>query len=137
MAERISRKQLSSIELVESHLARIQELNTKLNAFVQVDSDGARRQAQRADEAVRNGEKLGALHGVPISIKGSIEVAGLLCESGSKLRQGLVATHDAPLVSRLRQAGAIILGVTNSPELLMAWETDNVLYGRTNSPWDA
>ena len=58
------------------------------------------------------------------------------CESGSKLRQGLIATRDAPLVSRLRQAGAIILGVTNSPELLMAWETDNVLYGRTNSPWD-
>ena len=136
MAERISRKQLSSIELLQSHLSRIKELNTKLNAFVQVDADGARRQAQHADEAVRNGEELGPLHGVPISIKGSIEVAGLRCESGSKLRQGLIATRDAPLVSRLRRAGAIILGVTNSPELLMAWETDNVLYGRTNSPWD-
>jgi amidase len=136
MAERISRKQLSPIELVECHLLRIQELNAKLNAFVQVDSEGARRQAQKADEAVRNGETLGSLHGVPISIKASIEVAGLRCESGSKLRQGLVASHDAPLVSRLRRAGAIILGVTNSPELLMAWETDNVLYGRTNSPWD-
>jgi amidase len=136
MAERISRKQLSSIELVQSHLSRIKELNTRLNAFVQVDADGAGRQAQHADEAVRNGEELGPLHGVPISIKGSIEVAGLRCESGSKLRQGLIATRDAPLVSRLRRAGAIILGVTNSPELLMAWETDNVLYGRTNSPWD-
>ena len=136
MAERISRKQLSSIELLQSHLSRIKELNTKLNAFVQVDADGAGRQAQHADEAVRNGEELGPLHGVPISIKGSIEVAGLRCESGSKLRQGLIATRDAPLVSRLRRAGAIILGVTNSPELLMAWETDNVLYGRTNSPWD-
>jgi Asp-tRNA(Asn)/Glu-tRNA(Gln) amidotransferase A subunit family amidase len=136
MAERISRKQLSSIELLQSHLSRIKELNTKLNAFVQVDADGARRQAQHADEAVRNGEELGPLHGVPISIKGSIEVAGLRCESGSKLRQGLIATRDAPLVSRLRRAGAVILGVTNSPELLMAWETDNVLYGRTNSPWD-
>src|SRR5882724_1598483 len=136
MAERISRKQLSPIELVESHLSRIKELNTKLNAFVQVDADGARRQAQHADEAVRNGAELGPLHGVPISIKGSIEVASLRCESGSKLRQGLIAPRDAPLVSRLRRAGAIILGVTNSPELLMAWETDNVLYGRTNSPWD-
>ena len=136
MAERISRKQLSSIELLQSHLSRIKELNTKLNAFVQVDADGAGRQAQHADEAVRNGEELGPLHGVPISIKGSIEVAGLRCESGSKLRQGLIATRDAPLVSRLRRAGAVILGVTNSPELLMAWETDNVLYGRTNSPWD-
>ncbi len=64
------------------------------------------------------------------------EVAGLRCESGSKLRAGFVAAQDAPLVTRLRQAGAIILGVTNAPELLMAWETDNLLYGRTNNPWD-
>ena len=111
-------------------------MNPKLNAFVQVDAEGARRQAQAAEAAVRNGEKLGPLHGVPLSIKSSIEVAGLRWEAGSKLRRDLVATRDAPLVSRLRQAGAIILGVTNSPELLMAWETDNVLYGRTNNPWD-
>ena len=136
MAERIRQKHLSPVELVESHLSRIQELNTRLNAFVQVDAEGARRQAQRAEEAVRNGNELGPLHGVPISIKSSIEVAGLRCESGSKLRQGFVSAHDAPLVSRLRHAGAIILGATNSPELLMAWETDNLLYGRTNSPWD-
>src|SRR5207248_5294130 len=58
------------------------------------------------------------------------------CEAGTRLRAGLVATHDAPLVERLRRAGAVILGVTNTPELLMAWETDNLLYGRTNSPWD-
>jgi amidase len=136
LAEQIRRKQLSPVELVESHLTRIQELNPRLNAFVQIDAEGVRRQARAAEGAVRIGEKLGPLHGVPISIKSAIEVAGLRCESGSRLRAGIVAARDAPLVSRLRQAGAIILGVTNTPELLMAWETDNLLYGRTNSPWD-
>ena len=73
---------------------------------------------------------------MPISIKSSIDVAGLRCEAGTRLRTGHVAAQDAPLVARLRNAGAIVLGVTNTPELLMAWETDNLLYARTNSPWD-
>src|SRR2546427_9327242 len=79
---------------------------------------------------------LGPLHGVPISIKASIDVAGHRWEAGPRLRAGYVAAQDAPLVARLRAAGAVILGVTNTPELLMAWETDNLLYGRTNNPWD-
>jgi amidase len=136
MAEQIRKKKLSPVELVDAHLAQIEELNPKLNAYVQVDAEGARRQARAAQGAVSRGEKLGALHGVPLSIKSSLEVAGLRCEAGTKLRAGFVAAQDAPLVARLRQAGAIILGVTNVPELLMAWETDNLLYGRTNSPWD-
>jgi Asp-tRNA(Asn)/Glu-tRNA(Gln) amidotransferase A subunit family amidase len=136
MAEQIRQEKLSPIELVEAHLARIEKLNPKLNAFVQVDGEGARRQAHAAEDAVARGEKLGPLHGVPVSIKSSIEIKGLRCEAGAKLRAGLVATQDAPLVSRLRKAGAIILGTTNTPELLMAWETDNLLYGRTNNPWD-
>jgi Asp-tRNA(Asn)/Glu-tRNA(Gln) amidotransferase A subunit family amidase len=73
---------------------------------------------------------------VPLSIKSSIDVVGHRCEAGSRLRAGHVAAADAPLVARLRSAGAVILGVTNAPEFLMAWETDNVLYGRTNNPWD-
>ena len=136
MAEQIRQKKLSPIELVKAHLRRIEKLNPKLNAFVQVDAEGARRQARAAEEAVKRGEKLGPLQGVPISIKSSIEVKGMKCEAGSKLRAGLVASQDAPLVSRLRKAGAIILGTTNAPELLMAWETDNLLYGRTNNPWN-
>jgi Asp-tRNA(Asn)/Glu-tRNA(Gln) amidotransferase A subunit family amidase len=136
LAEQIRRKKLSPIELVDAHLARIQKLNPKLNAYVQVDAEGARRQARAAEDAVLRSESLGPLHGVPVSIKSSIEVAGLRCESGTKLRAGFVASRDAPLVSRLRKAGAIILGNTNTPELLMAWETDNLLYGRTNNPWD-
>src|SRR5579863_705200 len=136
MAEQIRQGQLSPVELVEAHLIRIAKLNSKLNAFVQVDAEGARRQAREAEQAVRRDERLGPLHGVPISIKSSIEVAGMRCEAGTKLRAGVVACQDAPLVARLRQSGAIILGMTNTPELLMAWETDNLLYGRTNNPWD-
>jgi len=136
MAEQIRQKRLSPVELVEAHLACIEKLNPKLNAFVQLDTEGARRQARAAEEAVTRGDKLGPLHGVLISIKSSIEVTGMKCEAGSKLRAGFVAAKDAPLVSRLRNAGAIILGTTNTPELLMAWETDNLLYGRTNNPWD-
>jgi Asp-tRNA(Asn)/Glu-tRNA(Gln) amidotransferase A subunit family amidase len=136
MAEQIRRGELSPLELLEAHLSRIEELNPKLNAFVQVDIERARREARVAEKAVQNGRNLGDLHGVPLSIKSSIAVAGLPWEAGTKLRAGVVAERDAPLVARLREAGAIILGVTNAPELLMAWETDNLLYGRTNNPWD-
>jgi amidase len=136
MAEQVRRGKLSPVELVDAHLARIEKLNSKLNPFVQVDVEGARQHARLAETAVRNSKKLGALHGVPLSIKSSMQVAGLRWEAGTKLRAGIVAERDAPLVARLRQAGAIILGVTNAPELLMAWETDNLLYGQTNNPWD-
>jgi Asp-tRNA(Asn)/Glu-tRNA(Gln) amidotransferase A subunit family amidase len=144
MAEQVRRRQVSPVELVDAHLAKIERLNPKLNAFVHVDAVRVRREAKTAEAAVsdRNtsggmvGKLLGPLHGVPISVKSSLEVAGLRCESGTRLRAGFVATQDAPLVARLKDAGAIVLGVTNTPEFLMAWETDNLLYGRTNSPWD-
>src|ERR1700685_2710563 len=136
IAQQIRKKKISPVELVQAHLAKIARLNPQLNAFVQVDSEGALRAARSAEAAVTRGETLGPLHGVPISIKSSLEVAGLRCEAGTRLRAGFVARQDAPLVARLKNAGAIVLGVTNAPELLMAWETDNLLYGRTNSPWD-
>jgi Asp-tRNA(Asn)/Glu-tRNA(Gln) amidotransferase A subunit family amidase len=136
MAQQVRQKKISPVELVEAHLAQIEKLNPKLNAFVQVDATRARRAAEEAETAVMRQKPLGPLHGVPISIKSSISVAGLCCESGTRLRAGLIAEQDAALVTRLKQAGAIVLGVTNTPELLMAWETDNLLYGRTNSPWD-
>src|SRR6188474_301198 len=87
MAEQIRQKKLSPVELVEAHLARIEELNPQLNAFVQVD----------AEAAMRQGEKLGVLHGVPLSIKSSMEVAGLPFEAGTKLRTGVMGERDAPL----------------------------------------
>ena len=136
MAELIRTRNLSPVELVQAHLDRIEKLNPKINAYVQVDSERALAAARHAEKAVVDNKTLGPLHGVPISIKTAINVAGMRCEAGTKLRAGHVATGDAPLVSRLRSAGAIILGMTNTPELLMAWETDNLLYGRTNNPWD-
>ncbi len=144
MAEQVRARTISPVELVDAHLGRIAELNCgrelKLNAFVRVDVDGARAQAKTAEVAAglrSRSDSLGPLHGVPISVKSSVDVAGWPCECGSRLRGGYVASEDAPLVSRLRGAGAILLGNTNVPEFLMAYETDNALYGRTNSPWDA
>ena len=136
MAERIRKKKLSPVEIVDAHLEQIERMNPKLNAFVQVDAERARQAAHDAEVAVVHEKTLGSLHGIPISIKSSLAVAGMLCESGTRLRAGFVPAQDAPLVARLRTAGAIVLGVTNTPEFLMAWETDNLLYGRTNNPWD-
>jgi Asp-tRNA(Asn)/Glu-tRNA(Gln) amidotransferase A subunit family amidase len=136
MAEQIRKKKISPVELAEAHLAKIERLNPTLNSFVHVDAERVHREARDAEAAVMSGKTLGSLHGVPISIKSSLDVAGLRCEAGTRLRAGNIAPLDAPLVARLRHAGAIVLGVTNTPELLMAWETDNLLYGRTNSPWD-
>jgi len=136
MAQQIREKKISPVELADAHLAKIERLNPKLNAFVHLDAERVRREARAAEAAVTKGKSVGPLHGVPISIKSSLEVAGLRCESGTRLRSGFVPAQDAPLVRRLRHAGAIVLGVTNTPEFLMAWETDNLLYGRTNSPWD-
>ena len=136
MAEQIRQRKISPVELLDAHLQRIAELNPRLRAFVQMDEVRAPRDARALEAAAMRGEFCGPLHGVPISIKSSLNVAGVRCESGTRLREGYIAPRDAVLVSRLREAGAIVLGVTNTPELLMAWETDNVLYGRTSSPWD-
>src|ERR1700678_1146376 len=102
MAESIRKRDISSVELVEAHLAKIDLLNPKLNAFVHVDAARVRHEARAAESAVSHQKTsdstLGPLHGVPISIKTSLEVAGLHCESGTRLRAGFVAMHDAPLV---------------------------------------
>ena len=136
MAQHIRAKRLSPVELVQAHLDRIERLNPKINAYVHVDAERALDSARAAEVAVMHNDDLGPLHGVPISIKSSISVTGMPYEAGTKLRAGAVGETDAPLVSRLHNAGAIVLGVTNTPELLMAWETDNLVYGRTNNPWD-
>ena len=136
MASMIRDREVSVVELVDAHFREIRRVNSRLNAFVSIDEERAHRQARLADKAIAAKVRLGPLHGVPITIKSSIDVAGLVCEAGTRLRQGHVAEADAPLVSRLKSAGAIVLGNTTVPEFLMAWETDSALYGRTNSPWD-
>ena len=136
LAGQIRTKAVSPVEVAQSYLDRIERLNPKLNAFVDVRPELVMVQARAAEDAIVRGNSLGPLHGVPLSIKSSIDVAAHRCEAGSRLRAGNIPAQDAPLVSRLRAAGAVILGVTNAPEFLMAWETDNLLYGRTNNPWD-
>jgi amidase len=139
MAELVRSRKLSPVELVAMHLARIEQLNPKLNALVHVDAARAMDAARVAEASLASKarpDSFGPLFGVPVSVKSSVDVAGWRCECGSALRRNYVATEDAPLVARLRAAGAIVLGNTNVPEFLMAYETDNSLYGRTNNPWD-
>src|SRR5882724_7568672 len=132
----IRSKTLSPVEIVNAHLKRMEAMRPKLNAFVHIDADGARAQARGAENAVHSGAALGPLHGVPITIKSCIDVAGWPCPAGSLLRKDYVAPSDAPLVARLREAGAILLGNTNTPEFLMAYETDNLVSDKTSNPWD-
>ncbi|HLH34482.1 MAG TPA: amidase [Alloacidobacterium sp.] len=123
----LQQRKISPLELVNEHIARIERWNPVLNALVDFDPERAREQAR----AVNNG----LLSGLPLTVKSSIATQGYRCEIGSVLHRGDVAQQDAEAVARLRRAGAVILGTTNCPELLMAYETDNFLYGRTNNPW--
>src|SRR5690348_3806243 len=129
-------RQISPVEIVESHLRRIESLQPELNAFVHLDADAARAQARAAEAAVSRSQVLGLLHGVPVTLKSCIDVAGWPCPAGSLLRKNYVAKGDAPLVSRLKAAGAILIGNTNTPEFLMAYETNNLLTGKTSNPWN-
>jgi len=136
ITQEIRSKSVSPVEIVELHLKRIEALQPKLNTFVHLDPKGAREQARAAQNRVLHGAQIGALHGVPVSIKSCIDVAGWPCAAGSLLRKDHVPKQDAPLVARLKAAGAILLGNTNTPEFLMAYETDNRLTGKTSNPWN-
>jgi Asp-tRNA(Asn)/Glu-tRNA(Gln) amidotransferase A subunit family amidase len=128
------------IDIVQAHLKNIARLAPQLNAFTHLDEAGAIAQARHADAARHAGEVVGALHGVPVTVKSCIDVAGWPCPAGSQLRRDNIPAADAPLVSRLKSAGAILLGNTNTPENLMHYETDNALRGaggnRTSNPWN-
>lgn len=137
LAQKIKARAISPCEVVDQHLARITELQPKLNALVHVDEGGAREQARTAEIALMRGESLGTLHGVPLTMKSCIDVANWPCAAGSLLRKDNKPGNDAVLVQRLRKAGAILLGNTNTPEFLMAYETDNLIAGKTGNPWNA
>jgi Asp-tRNA(Asn)/Glu-tRNA(Gln) amidotransferase A subunit family amidase len=136
IAAGIHKKKFSPVEVVDAHLERAAALEPKLNAFVHLDAEPARTQAREAEAALMRGEEVGPLHGIPLTIKSCIDVAGWPTPAGSLLRKDYVPQQDAPLVVRLRAAGAIILGNTNTPEFLMAYETDNSLSGKTSNPWN-
>ena len=124
---------ISVVELAEAHIHQIERLNPKLNALVDFDANRVRVQARQMNEM--RGAR-GALFGLPVTVKSSIATAGYRCEIGSLLHQDEIPREDAVVVGRLRAAGALILGTTNCPEFLMAYETANLLHGRTANPWD-
>jgi Asp-tRNA(Asn)/Glu-tRNA(Gln) amidotransferase A subunit family amidase len=125
--------EISVTELAEAHIRQIERLNPELNALVDFDANRVRVQAKRMEEG--RGWR-GPLFGLPVTVKSSIATAGYRCEIGSLLYKGSVPREDAVAVARLRAAGALILGTTNCPEFLMAYETANLLHGRTCNPWD-
>src|SRR6266436_6128451 len=136
ITQEIRSKSVSPVEIVELHLKRIEALQPKLNTFVHLDPKGAREQACAAENSATQGEPLGPLHGVPLTVKSCIDVAGWPCPAGSVLRMGHIPRRDAPLVARLKAAGAILLGNTNTPEFLMAYKTNNLTHGKTSNPWN-
>jgi fatty acid amide hydrolase len=135
IAEQIRTGEISAVEVVEAHIARIEAVNPRLNAVVVTRFDEARAAAAKVDDARRRGESLGPLAGVPITIKECFHVAGTATTLGVPHFASDIQQTDGPLVARLRSAGAIILGKTNVPQLLLMHESDNPLYGRTINPW--
>src|SRR5919205_1216370 len=136
LARAIRAREVSSSEVVEAHLARIEEVNPRLNAVVHLTADAARRRAREADEAVARGEEWGPLHGVPVTIKDAFETAGVVSAGGTSGRASYMPETDAAGVARLKSAGAVVLGKTNVPEISLAFESDNLVYGRTHNPYD-
>jgi Asp-tRNA(Asn)/Glu-tRNA(Gln) amidotransferase A subunit family amidase len=133
IAAMIRNREVSPVEVAEAHLERIARLNPELNAIVTLAPDLLER-ARAAEVAVMRGAGIGALHGVPLTIKDTIETAGIRTTSGSKMRLDYVPQTDAPAVARLKAAGAIILGKSNAAEMAMDYTADNPVFGRTNHP---
>jgi Asp-tRNA(Asn)/Glu-tRNA(Gln) amidotransferase A subunit family amidase len=135
IAQMIRQREVSPVEVAEAHLERIARLNPSLNAIVTVAPDVVQR-ARAAEAALLRGDDVGALHGVPVTIKDTIDTVGLRTTSGSKIRVDYVPETDAPAVARLKAAGAIVLGKTNAAEMAMDYNADNLVFGRTNHPLD-
>jgi len=135
LANDIRHRRVSSREVIEAHLSRIAEVNPSVNAIVRVLGDQARAAADLADAAVSRGDVLGALHGVPITVKENIDMAGLPTTQGIPALAEAIPQLDAPVVERMRAAGAIPIGRTNLPDLGLRVHTHSTLYGRTKNPW--
>src|SRR5437667_9970558 len=136
MPTMVRERRISPVNLVDAHFRQIARDNPKINAFVVLLEEEARKAAQQAEAAVTRGETPGLLHGVPVTAKDSFDLAGLPTLCGSKFRLGHRAAEDATAVARLRAAGAIILGKTNCSEFLSNYESDNYITGRTDNPWN-
>lgn len=135
LAKLIRNREVSPVEVLRACLDRIEEINPKLNAVVTIAPD-AMEKAKQAEAAVMRGDALGLLHGVPLTVKDTIETGGLRTTSGSAMRSEFFPKRDARAVARLKGAGAIILGKTNAAEMAMDYTADNPVFGRTNNPYN-
>jgi len=136
LAKALRAGELGSRELLEQYISRVERLNPKVNAVVAVDLERARRRADEADAARKRGSLLGPLHGLPMTIKDSLETEGLCTTCGVPELAKHVPSRDATAVARLRAAGAVVFGKTNAPTWAMDVQTYNPVYGTTNNPWD-
>ncbi len=136
LVEMVAKKKVSPVELTELYLRRIEELNPKLNAFLTVTGDEAMAAARSAEKAATGGEKLGPLHGIPISVKDLEATAGIRTTFGSLIFKDHVPDSDSGTVERVRESGAIVLGKTNTPEFGMRGTTENRLGDASRNPWD-
>lgn len=136
LSSAISHGRLSSRELLDIYLQRIEKLNPAVNAVITLDAERAKEAAAAADEATAKGERRGALHGLPITVKDAIETEGIRSTGGASELVNHVPAHDAPAVARLKAAGAIVFGKTNVPRWSGDFQTYNEVFGTTNNPWD-
>jgi len=135
LSKMIRDREISPVEVVKAHLDRIESLNPSINAIVTV-ADTALEAAKAAENAVMRGDALGPLHGVPFTVKDSIDTANLLTQRGSPIFKGRIPHDDATSVARMKKSGGILLAKTNLPEFSYWIESDNLLSGRSNNPWD-
>jgi amidase len=136
LARAIRDKTVSCEELTRTFLKRIEEVNPKINAVVQLTAEQALESARKADKALHNGNDLGPLHGVPMTIKDSFDTAGVISTAGTLGRSNYIPEKDATIVKRLKNAGAILLGKTNTSELTLFGDTRNLVYGQTTNPYN-
>ena len=136
MSEQIRANAVSPVELIEAHLLQIERVNPSVNAFIQVFADQARQAAKLAEQSQMRGELAGLLHGIPVTVKDSFDIAGYPTSCGSKFFLDKLASTDSAAVRRFKAAGAIPIAKTNCPEFLGGYESDNHIIGRTNNPWN-
>ncbi|NNC43365.1 MAG: amidase, partial [Acidimicrobiia bacterium] len=134
-AERIRSGDISAREVADAHLARLDEVNPLLNAVTNDVRESAIAREAELDESFSASGPAGALHGVPVTIKENIDVEGQVTPNGMLANAEVVAPADSPLVSHFKNAGAVIIGRTNTPEMSYRWHTDNPLRGQTHNPW--
>lgn len=137
LAQRIKAREVSCVEAVRASLARLDAVNTPLNAVVDSCAGEALGAAAQADAALASGEATGPLHGVPVTVKVNVDQRGHATTNGVEAYRGVVADEDSPVVANLQRAGAIVIGRTNTPAFSMRWFTDNAAHGRTLNPHDA